>query len=334
MKMEVNDIVEDNIKLVHFIIKKHFPHFIGTAHYDDVVQEGCIGLLKAIDRYDESLGFEFSTYAYTVIKGNIYKNTKDLLTPTKVPRGSLFVYKDYLKLAEEGLTLEEAAKKLGIRKCTLEGIINVHSYSSLEYVVCEGNDGSTVKLIDVLSDEVEEDYSKELRTCNRLIRLLPEDLRDKFVLYINGETQINTAKRFNTSQVTISRRLTKVREDYLPLFKKYIEGYISYGSLLIKIYELNKGINEYIRCYIDYYLELCSRGSIECTSIDYKGIKNILDSKLPATMELINLIKIIDSHCSRDGVEELVDDMVGIYKIGHLDRIAEFQYIDPTCLLF
>ena len=50
----------DNMNLVHYIVHKHFPQYITNQ---DVIQNGYVGLIKAIDSFDESAGNAFSTYA-------------------------------------------------------------------------------------------------------------------------------------------------------------------------------------------------------------------------------------------------------------------------------
>lgn len=50
----------DNMKLVHYIIHKHFPQYMTNQ---DVIQNGYVGLIKAVDSFDESTGNTFSTYA-------------------------------------------------------------------------------------------------------------------------------------------------------------------------------------------------------------------------------------------------------------------------------
>ena len=54
------ELIENNIGLVHSVAKR----FRGRGvEYDDLFQCGCIGLIKAVDNFDESLGYKFSTYA-------------------------------------------------------------------------------------------------------------------------------------------------------------------------------------------------------------------------------------------------------------------------------
>jgi RNA polymerase primary sigma factor len=58
-------LAEANSGLVLFIANQYRPGFLD---YDDLVQEGQTGLLRAIDKFDGSLGFQFSTYAAYWIK--------------------------------------------------------------------------------------------------------------------------------------------------------------------------------------------------------------------------------------------------------------------------
>ena len=59
---------------------------ISGRERDDLYQVGCIGLLKAIDRFDESLGTRFSTYAVPLIMGEIRRFLRDD-SPVSVSRG-------------------------------------------------------------------------------------------------------------------------------------------------------------------------------------------------------------------------------------------------------
>ena len=63
---ERNKIVLDNLNLVHFCLKKlRVPTY--SSEYDDAYQEGCIGLIRAVELYDESMGTTFASYAFFAI---------------------------------------------------------------------------------------------------------------------------------------------------------------------------------------------------------------------------------------------------------------------------
>ena len=60
MVTDRDKMIENNIGLVHSIANR----FKGRGvDYDDLFQSGCVGLIKAVDNFDESRGFAFSTYA-------------------------------------------------------------------------------------------------------------------------------------------------------------------------------------------------------------------------------------------------------------------------------
>ena len=52
--------IRENLGLVHTVANR----FRGRGiEYDDLYQSGCVGLIKAVDRFDPTLGYAFSTYA-------------------------------------------------------------------------------------------------------------------------------------------------------------------------------------------------------------------------------------------------------------------------------
>jgi RNA polymerase sporulation-specific sigma factor len=86
-KSKIGEFVEDNKNLIYTVIYKISPKVIGTHEEEDWLQEGMIAMMKAINRFDESKGFKFSTFAYKVIYQEFVKiigwdnrkNRKDLV---------------------------------------------------------------------------------------------------------------------------------------------------------------------------------------------------------------------------------------------------------------
>ncbi|MFR8229969.1 MAG: sigma-70 family RNA polymerase sigma factor, partial [Anaeromassilibacillus sp.] len=72
--MDRDQQVQENIGLVHACAKR----FKGRGiEYDDLFQAGCLGLVKAVDHFDESRGLKFSTYAVPVILGEMRRLFRD-----------------------------------------------------------------------------------------------------------------------------------------------------------------------------------------------------------------------------------------------------------------
>lgn len=75
------DMIESNMPLVTFCVLK----VNNNIYDDDLFQEGCIGLIQAVDKYDSNRGVAFSTYATNCINGYIinYKNRNALIRPMR-----------------------------------------------------------------------------------------------------------------------------------------------------------------------------------------------------------------------------------------------------------
>lgn len=78
-------LIESNYRLVISIAKKYHRSDI---NFDDLLQESCIGLLKAVNRFDPELGYKFSTYACWWIKQAALQYINENSTNIKVPTHS------------------------------------------------------------------------------------------------------------------------------------------------------------------------------------------------------------------------------------------------------
>ncbi len=208
-RLNREEFIEQNLPLVHSICKR----FVGRGiEYDDLYQAGCIGLIKAVDAFDSSKGFAFSTYAVPVIMGEVRRLFRDG-GAVKVSRS---VKELYLKIVREKSVLEqklcreptvsELAQSLGV---TSEDVTDA---------LCAGK--PTVSLTAQDEDGVSETdlpcQSYEEGVCNRVMldtafRCLSEnELKIVKCRYYQALTQSKTAKLLNMSQVQVSRAERKI----------------------------------------------------------------------------------------------------------------------------
>lgn len=89
-----------NLKLVFHLAKKYL--YSGEL-LDDLAQEGNLGLLKAIDRYDWRRGFKFSTYATWWIRQNIGRHIADKCRTIRLP---VYIYEQAQKISREAIDFE------------------------------------------------------------------------------------------------------------------------------------------------------------------------------------------------------------------------------------
>ena len=213
-----------NLRLVLSVVQR----FSGQSEKaDDMFQVGCVGLLKAIDNFDENLGVKFSTYAVPMIIGEIKRYLRDN-NSVRVSRSirdvaykSLKVKEEIIKKENREPSLDEIAKVLEIPleevTFALDAISETVSLSEPVY-----NDGNeTVRIMDQITSEKDDDENLvEKMTLNDAIKNLSE--REKEILlmrYYVGKTQMEVSEEVGISQAQVSR----LEKTALKTLKKFFE---------------------------------------------------------------------------------------------------------------
>ncbi len=222
----MNKLIEANLPLVTSISKK----FINRGYdYEDIYQIGCMGLVKAINNFNDKYNVKFSTYAVPMIIGEIKRFLRDDGI-IKVSRNVKSLAKK-LHFDKEALTkklnrdpsIEELAEFSGIDK--EEILVALESSASMQYLyeVIHQDDGSPVLLIDKLSQNAAEDKNlTEKIALKEALKTLDVKSRQIIVLrYFKDKTQIQVAKMLGISQVQVSRIEKKV---LLEMRKQLDEG--------------------------------------------------------------------------------------------------------------
>ncbi|PKL92403.1 MAG: RNA polymerase sigma factor RpoD [Candidatus Goldiibacteriota bacterium HGW-Goldbacteria-1] len=172
-----------NLKLVVKIAKKY--EYFGVPLID-LIEEGNIGLLKAVDKFEVERGFRFSTYATWWIKQSINRAIANQKNTIRIPVHILDVYHKYLKLLEKEVKDKgkipenyDMARKLRIDPIKLNEILNIIKSPKsldLEYESEDGEGGRSLK--DTVEDMVQAKPDQELfdiekkETMMELIRML------------------------------------------------------------------------------------------------------------------------------------------------------------------
>lgn len=127
-KEAYNKLVEHNIKLVISIAKRYQKQDVSLP---DLIQEGNIGLLKAIERFDVTRGNKFSTYAIWWIRQSIMCFIEDNAKTIRLPRYKLEEINKLKKFTNEYLikngnmpSISKTSRELGIPEGTIKEIIN------------------------------------------------------------------------------------------------------------------------------------------------------------------------------------------------------------------
>ena len=165
-KIKINqEIVTANLKLVVSIAKKYVKPSYSIL---DVIQDGNIGLMKAIDKYDLNRGYKFSTYATWWIKQSI---TRALSEKSRIIRLPVHICELIRKVSavREKIAYElgrepnddELAKSLGISVQRLKEVTtSINDPISLQTPVGEDDDESIESFVPDETHSIEEDYYK------------------------------------------------------------------------------------------------------------------------------------------------------------------------------
>lgn len=202
-------LVNGNLKLVLSILKKYVSRY---SDLDDLFQIGVIGLIKAIDNFDITLGLKLSTYAIPMISGEIrrYLRDKNLIRVSRSMKD--LAYKAIMKKDELTNTLgyvpsyELIAKELGVSELDVITSIDAMSdpVSIFEPIYNDG--GDTIYLFDQVEDK-DSSCDLDIRLAvDKAISNLNE--REQFILdqrFVIGKTQMEIAEEIGISQAQISR---------------------------------------------------------------------------------------------------------------------------------
>ena len=214
--------LRDDLVKLHLPLVEHFARrFLNRGEpFDDLLQVGTIGLIKAVDRFDTGRGVEFSTYATPTIVGEIKRHFRDKGWAIRVPR-RLQELRITINAATAELTqslgrsptVKELAAKVGVSdEEILEGLESANAYStlSLDAPDSSGDEGA-LSMIDVIgSDDEALEHVENRETIKPLLEAL--DPREKHILtlrFFKGMTQSQIAAEIGISQMHVSRLLAR-----------------------------------------------------------------------------------------------------------------------------
>lgn len=198
-----------NMRLVLSLIKKFVG---GTIPADDLFQSGVIGLIKAVDNFDESFGVKFSTYAVPMISGEIKRvvRTKNSLRVARSIRDTAYQVlktRAELEAGDQISTAEEIAKRLNICEKEVVYALDAISDTVSIYDPVYNKQGDTILLLDQIADEknTAENWTERICLESALENLNERERKIIYLRYYEGKTQTEISGEVGLSQAQISR---------------------------------------------------------------------------------------------------------------------------------
>lgn len=203
-------LINCNLKLVFNLVRR----FQNRGYeLEDLFQIGCIGLIKAIDKFDTSYEVKFSTYAVPMIVGEIRRFLRDD-SPVKVSRSlketayKIQQTREILiaKLNREP-TVGEIATELGLSREEVVNALEAAQAPTSIYETLHQDEGDPIYLLDQLRDKENTDavWLDKLSVKELLNKLSERDRQIIAWRFFEDKTQSEIALRLGLSQVQVSR---------------------------------------------------------------------------------------------------------------------------------
>lgn len=210
-----NEIVEKYLYMVDILIRKYTGKGVD---YEDLYQVGAMALVSAVERFDPSKGFEFSSFATPTILGEIKKYFRDKQWSLKVPR-RLKEIASKVTESKEALyakyqrnpTAEEIAEYTGY---TVEQIIEALESSqaygtySLDKTFDDAGEDGESPFLERYTGFDEAGYERV--ETSEIIKKVMDTFSDQYKTifrerFINDRSQSDIARELGISQMSVSR---------------------------------------------------------------------------------------------------------------------------------
>ena len=211
-----NKIVERHLGLAVHIARRFSPSTIGD---EDLQQVAMLALVKAVDRFDPTIGSAFSAFAGRTIEGEIKRHFRDKTWSVRVPRSAKELHLA-VRRANDELTqalgrspsVPEVAEHLGIgRDDVITGLSAAAARSVGSIDASTTDDDTAIDRREAIAD-VETGFAKtdDERVVEMLLEKLPEREREIVRLrFYEDLSQAEIAERCGISQMHVSRLLRR-----------------------------------------------------------------------------------------------------------------------------
>lgn len=199
---------EEHINLVHACCQRFRNRGLD---YDDIFQSGCVGLVKATKKFDESKGLKFSTYAVPVILGEIktlFQNNVSVKVSRRIKELAIKIKYEREKIISSmgrEPTVNELSETLGVSSEQVLEALEVCKFPvSLDAKFSDESDSRPI--VEISVDFEDEEINNKISIAHAVKDFAERDKKLIYLRFFRCKTQSETAKNLGMTQVQVSRR--------------------------------------------------------------------------------------------------------------------------------
>ncbi len=205
-------IIQDNLSLVVNLAKKYY-HPGMQIEFLDFIEEGNIGLIKAVEKYDSSKGFQFSTYASWWIEKHFQKAFFKSKNIIQLPERTQIHLKKIENITRQLLyqtgrspDIKELSKKINLSIAEIRKVLHtamkIKNVIPLDYFL---DNEQTIRLEDMISTD---EISVEEINRKKMVKKLMSHLTDKEKIILNYRFALDNTERLPFDKIAKKLKLT------------------------------------------------------------------------------------------------------------------------------
>ncbi len=340
------EIIEHNLKFVVKVAKRYQNKGLPLI---DLIQEGNIGLIKAVDRFDPNRPNEFLTYAQWWIKQAItraiYSTGRTIRLPVHVNTKLSKIMRLQLNLSDtygHEVTNKELAEKLNMSKEELEKFLSETS-DCISYdvnVTDNNNDVDSSELIDFIPDDntnIEENYIKGDLKEHMLPSLDKLKPRERYIIIeriVNKKPLSYVSKKLNISRERVRqieiKTLQKLKDDkIMQTNMNYLDNPEKVNVFQKEAFSIFKAVGGKKDCVLEAISYLDKEEKVYLHKIYGQNYKNKVEIGHSKELdEIITKLKIFTSTLKRMSQANIIDQ-----SLCHILQISEEELTEKLNIL-
>lgn len=211
----LDKLVRANLRFVVSVAKQYQNQGLSLQ---DLINEGNLGLVKAAQRFDETRGFKFISYAVWWIRQSILQAVAEQARVIRLPMnqvGALAKVKKAVALLEQQLerrpTVKEVAEAIGMPEDKVEQLLNLNSRTVSTDAPLDDEDDANFLDVYVADDGVQTDTAVEQESTSKAIRSSLDMLNEKERSIVCMYFGLGTSREYTLEEIAMKLNISRER---------------------------------------------------------------------------------------------------------------------------